>query len=128
LEVRNSSVAAKYHALGWKIKEIMAATQTRTQEEFVERLGKAGHPISRQLLSEYMRSWAVKDEVTGGVRYEPRIIPSVEFMLAVVRAFDLPDQQKRDLLRAWFSILPPQRQQGLLELWPALRKKGEGNA
>jgi hypothetical protein len=99
---------AEYHRFGWAMRRLMSAENVRVTslEELADKLTAAGYPVSRQLMSDYMK---LKKNGT------PRVVPPVKFIAALKRTFDLTDAQRAELLGAWLSILPAEQKEVLLE-------------
>jgi hypothetical protein len=97
------------HAFGWALRRLMDApnVQCNSQEELSEKLKAAGHDISQQIISDYMRNRVIDGEV------RPRAMPTPEFLLKLDDTFKLTDEQWEDLTTGWFAILTDSRRAAL---------------
>ena len=113
--------ARRRHAFGWALRRLMDApnVQCNSQEELSDKLRAAGHDVSQQIISDYMRSRMRNGEL------KPRVVPTPEFLLMLDDTFKLTEEQWVDLTTSWFAILTDSRQAALLKICEILARKEE---
>lgn len=116
------AMTRRYHEFGWALRRIMGADNVRagSQRELAQMLSQGGFKIGQQLISDYMRNKPDSDE--------PRVIPPLEFITAVIERFNLTDAQREDLVSSWLEILPEQRRAAILDICKTLSGSNHSSA